>query len=91
MASKIAGWLNMFLHHNGLRKVEKSEQWEYAHDDHFVRGKPELTHEIEKAFRATLAPKTLADLDKSFTESPPYPSTFFDLNCGGRISQSRFK
>lgn len=70
----------LFLFFQGFRKVKESEQWEYAHDDYFVKGKPELTHEIEKALMASLAPKTLADLEKSFKESPPDPSSFVDVD-----------
>ncbi|CAE6098638.1 unnamed protein product [Arabidopsis arenosa] len=39
----------------GFRKVD-SERWEYANDD-FVRGKPELTAEIQKRFMATVPPE----------------------------------
>ncbi|KAJ4887709.1 Heat stress transcription factor A-7a [Raphanus sativus] len=38
-----------------FRKVEESEHCEYAHD-YFVRGKPELTVEIERQFKERCAP-----------------------------------
>ncbi|KAG2301033.1 hypothetical protein Bca52824_029684 [Brassica carinata] len=38
-----------------FRKVEESEHCEYAHD-YFVRGKPELTVEIERQFQEWCAP-----------------------------------
>ncbi|XP_048628375.1 heat stress transcription factor A-4a-like [Brassica napus] len=42
-----------------FRKVEESEHCEYAHD-YFVRGKPELTVEIERQFKERGAPIKLA-------------------------------
>ncbi|KAH0850382.1 hypothetical protein HID58_094095 [Brassica napus] len=39
-------------------KVEESEHCEYA-NDYFVRGKPELTVEIEKQFKERCAPVKL--------------------------------
>uniref|UniRef100_M4EKA9 HSF-type DNA-binding domain-containing protein n=1 Tax=Brassica campestris TaxID=3711 RepID=M4EKA9_BRACM len=42
-----------------FRKVEESEHCEYAHD-YFVRGKPELTVEIERQFKERCAPIKLA-------------------------------
>ncbi|KAG5412279.1 hypothetical protein IGI04_008598 [Brassica rapa subsp. trilocularis] len=41
-----------------FRKVEESEHCEYA-NDYFVRGKPELTVEIEKQFKERCAPVKL--------------------------------
>ncbi|KFK25539.1 hypothetical protein AALP_AA8G128200 [Arabis alpina] len=42
----------------GFRKVDESEEFEYA-NDHFVRGRPELLAEIQKRYIASLPPDTL--------------------------------
>ncbi|KAL1210372.1 Heat stress transcription factor A-4a [Cardamine amara subsp. amara] len=39
-----------------FKKVE-SEHWEYANED-FVRGKPELTFDIQKRYKESLGPTT---------------------------------
>ncbi|KAL0691976.1 hypothetical protein Bca4012_059156 [Brassica carinata] len=46
-----------------FRKVVESEHCEYSHD-YFVRGKPELTVEIERQFKERCAPRKL-DIDPS--------------------------
>ncbi|KAF2564228.1 hypothetical protein F2Q70_00018913 [Brassica cretica] len=60
-----------------FRKVEVSEHCEYAHD-YFVRGKPELTVEIERQFKERGAPIKLAinPHEPAYKESRERISTF---------------
>ncbi|CAN6851014.1 unnamed protein product [Brassica oleracea] len=62
-----------------FRKVEVSEHCEYAHD-YFVRGKPELTVEIERQFKERGAPIKLAKLFR-FVECLGSIEKCIDIYC----------
>ena len=68
-----------------FRKVEESEHCEYAHD-YFVRGKPELTVEIERQFKERCAPRKL-DINPSdpvYKESRERMRAFMLAKTAGR-------